>query len=125
LLVWTSLLEQVFTCAPSIVAGFSYAAFHLAIPISPDRPEPNMILQGEGVLILMSSVCTKGQYTTAWPVDNLTVSGLAANNNHNGIAPLHTLPSPGVCFLFRTGHSSGVASAFVTAPLCTPRNPLA
>ena len=52
-----------------------------------------MILQGEGVLILMSSVCTKGQYTTALPVYNLIISGLAANNNYNGIAPPHTLIS--------------------------------
>ena len=53
----------------------------------------------------MSSVCTKGQYTTAWLVYNLIISGLAANNNYNGIASPHTLIP-----LYRVVHISALAT---------------
>jgi len=38
--------------------------------------------------VLVRGARTKGQYTTAWPVGNLIVSGSAANNNSNGIESL-------------------------------------
>ena len=54
------------------------------------------------------SARTKGQYTTAWPVYNLIVSGSAANNNFNGKNHSHTLPlRQGVLFYFIFTHQAG------------------
>ena len=66
---------------------------------------------GEGAPCFMRGVCTKGQYTTAWPVDNLIISGLTANNNYNGMPP-HILSPSKVCF-FLHWPSFGVAFAFL------------
>ena len=59
----------------------------------------DLAMPGRVHLIHMGGVRTKGQYTTAWPVDNLIISGLTANNNYNGMPPhiLISLPR-GVLF---------------------------
>lgn len=43
---------------------------------------------------------TKDQYTTAWPIDNLIVSGSADNNKPHSIGPLTHPVTPSGCVIF-------------------------
>jgi len=54
----------------------------------------------EGAIASCEGTHTKGQYTTAWPVDNLIISGSVDNNNPLYIESLAHPATPSGCAFF-------------------------